>query len=463
MASLETLIFEILARDRGASSAFNNLGRSVDKTSGSIDKNTKSLQQNQQAQRNWTGAAIGAGTAFGAMLTPLTAATSGIVAFSALAAPSIVKVTQAVSGPAGLAKAWSTMDQGQRNAARSVLALKNEYLGLTKAMEPQVFQVFNTTLRLTESLLGPLAQLAGQAAKGIESMLAGFTVNSGIQQFIRFLATEARPALTLIGQDLTAVAHAVFALLESFGGLGLAELKLFTTALTGLANAIAFLAEHTGPLAGVALAIGGVALALAKLQLLSGVLKLTGIAAISEQLVGFTAATKGATLAEKAMLATTTALEAITPWGWVILGTAAFGVLVDKIATAKTTLDDFIASQAKANQATGLNVSGYQKLADVLGKAAAGQVNLNGQFFRGREEQNGNIQVTQALTAAQQKNLQMVSNLRSDFSLLGSQYGLTTDQAKTLIVKSGALNDILDHGGRITATAAEKIRAWARQ
>lgn len=463
MASFEQLVFEIIARDRNASASFDRVRKSIDQTSNSIDKNTKSLQQNQQAQKSWTGAAIGLGAAFGAMLSPLTAATTGVAAFSALAVPSIAKITTALTGPGGLAKAWGSLDNNQRLAANSVLDLKTQYMGLAKAMEPQVFQVFNSTLRLTQSVLGPVAQLAAQAGKGIENLVAGFTVNSGIQQFFRFMSTIAAPAITLLGQDITAITHAVFALLESFGGIGLAELKLFTTALTGLANAIAFLAEHTGPLAGVALAIGGVALALAKLQLLSGVLKLTGITAITEQLVGFTAATKGATLAEKAMLATTTALDAITPWGWVILGTAAFGFLADKIVTAKTSLQDFVDEQAKTSQATGLNIAGYQKLADTLGKAASGQTDLNGQFFRGREEQNGNIQVTQALTAAQQKSLQVVANLRNDFSVLGSQYGLTTAEAKDLIIKSGALNDILAANGRITPVAAEKIRAWARQ
>src|SRR6266851_3780462 len=267
MASLETLILEIIARDKGASAAFDQLRRKIDGTTGAVDKNSASLKQNQQAQVSAKGGAIGLGVALGAMATPLVAASAGFVAFAGVAVPSVMKVQKAMTGPGGLTAAWGTLDKGQRNAALGVQALGHQYIALTKAMEPTVFQVFNQGLHLAGSLLGPVAQLAASAGKGISSFLGQFTANSGIQQFISFLAKEAGPAITLLGQDITGIAHAVFSLLQSFGGVGMAELKAFTVVLTGLTSGISWLATHAGGLTGVALGIGGIALALSKLGL----------------------------------------------------------------------------------------------------------------------------------------------------------------------------------------------------
>src|SRR5258708_31113229 len=104
-----------------------------------------------------------------------------------------MKVNTSMPGPGGLTTAWRTLDKGQRTAAVGIQMLGQRYSALTKAMEPQVFQVFNTGLKLAGSLLGPVGQLATSAGKGIESFLVQFTANSGIQQFICFLAREAGP------------------------------------------------------------------------------------------------------------------------------------------------------------------------------------------------------------------------------------------------------------------------------
>ncbi len=462
-SNLETMIFEIITRDKNASAAFDSFRRSVDGASGSVDKNTQSVKKNADAQKSWLGAAGGVGLAFSGMAAPVVAAGTGIAAFGALAIPTIINVKDAVTGStAQMAQAWAVMDAGQQQIALSVLALKSRYIDLAKAMEPQTFQVFNTGLHLAGQLLGPVAQLADAAGKGLENFLAGFTTSSGIDQFIRFLSREAAPALTLLGGDITKIAHALFALLESFGGVGLAELKLFSATITGLTDTITFLAQHAGGLTAVALGIGGIALALSKLGLLSGVLRLTGIAAISEQMVGFMAATKGATLAEKGLLATTTALDAVNPLVWVGLAAVGVGVLIDKIVTFKGSIADVTAELAKQNQATGLNVAGYQRLSDALGKASTNYGFIVRNFRLGRGAQGGLTDQTDQLTAAQQRAAAEAQNLSGDFASLGSQYGLTTDQAKTLIVKSGTLNDILAANGRITPAAAEKIRAWAQ-
>src|SRR5258708_1763718 len=146
------------------------------------------------------------------MATRRIAAGAGFIAFAGLAVPSITAVTTAIGkkGGGGLAAAWDTLDNRQRNAGLGIQALQAQYPGLAKAMEPRVFQVFNTGLHLAESLLGPVGQLAASAGKGIESFLVPFTAHSGLQQFIGFLAKECCPAIDLLGQAIPAIALSVF-------------------------------------------------------------------------------------------------------------------------------------------------------------------------------------------------------------------------------------------------------------
>jgi hypothetical protein len=461
VASVEQLILEIIARDKNASAAFDSLRRSVDGSTTSLDKNSSSLQKNQQAQTSAIGAAIGVGTAFSAMTSPIASAGAGIIAYGTIAAPTILKVKTALTGPGGLTAAWGTLDNRQRNMALGIQDLSTRYHDLATAMEPRVAQTFGTALGIVNKSLGPFGQLAGNAGTALEGFLVQFDQQSGLSQFITFMSKEAGPAISLLGTDITNITHSVFALLQSWGGIGLAELKTVTVVISGITGSLTWLATHAPGITSAAIAIGGVALALSKMGLLSGALKITGIAAISEQMVGFTAATKGATLAEKGLLATTTALDAINPLVWVGAAAIGVGILVDKIVTFKGSVADLTDRLAQQDHATGLNVAGYQKLADALGGVTKNQAEFFQVMDKGRGAQGGQVDVTDALTAAQQKAADMAVALRGDFSSLGTQYGINTDEVKTLIVKSGALNDILAHNGRITPEAAQKIADYA--
>src|SRR5262249_30847745 len=207
---------------------------------------------------------------------------SRISPVAATAAASLRKSAGPQTGHVCLNAAWSTLDKQQRSAALSVQTLGAQYSKLATAMEPQVFQVFNAGLTLADSLLGPVSELASKAADGVESLVTQFRQDSGIQQFIRFLAGEAGPALHLLGTDIAAIAKAVFSLLESFGGLGLAELKAFTAVLTSAADVLAWLAQHAPGITAAAVAVGGLAPALSKFRLLSAVVQLTCIPPATE-------------------------------------------------------------------------------------------------------------------------------------------------------------------------------------
>ena len=468
MASIETLILEIIARDKGASAAFDQLRRKIDDTTGSVDKNSRSLQQNQKAQTSAMGGAVGLGVALGAMATPLVAAGAGFIAFAGVALPSVMKVKTAMTGPGGLTAAWGTLDKGQRNAAVGIQMLGQRYSALTKAMEPQIFQVFNQGLHLASTLLGPVAQLAASAGKGISSFLAQFTASSGIQQFISFLAKEAGPAIMLLGQDITGIAHAVFTLLESFGGVGIAELKAFTVVLTGLTSGISWLATHAGGLTSVALGIGGIAFALSKLGLLTGTLKLTGLTLMAGELGAVAGAAKGATLAEKGLLATNAVFDSLTPFGWAVLATAAVGGLVFWLSRFKDATGTAITAIEQQNKATGFNTQGYKNAAAAIGQYAQASkgatvqlVNLHTGMVTGTATVGQLSGATKAATGEQAKLTQGIQQQNRFLGVLQGTYGLTHDQAAKLAQVSGVL---VDKQGRLKdgfAQSIAKAKAYA--
>src|SRR5258708_34908706 len=107
------------------------------------------------------------------MASPRSAGGAGFIAFAGLGVPSITAVRTAIGkkGGGGLAAAWDTLDNRQRNAGLGIQALQAQYHGLAKAMEPRVFQVFNSGLHLAESLLGPFGQLAASAGEGVPAAL----------------------------------------------------------------------------------------------------------------------------------------------------------------------------------------------------------------------------------------------------------------------------------------------------
>ncbi|HMH92575.1 MAG TPA: hypothetical protein VK586_16005, partial [Streptosporangiaceae bacterium] len=457
------------AKDKDASAAFarfrrqvDDTSKSVDKSSASLDKNAQSLDKNKQHATSALGALIGVGTAFAPITAGTAAAGLGFSAFAALAVPSILKVTTALSSKGGgLAAQWATLDNRQRVAAVGVQALMDRYTGLARAMEPQVFQVFASALGLANSLLGPTAKLAQAAGTGIESFLVQFSQRAGLQQFIADMAGIAGPSFALLGDDITHIAHAVFQLLQAFSGTGLVELRLLSGVFTALDDSITFLSQHAPALTSVAISIGGVALALSKLGLLSGALKITGIASIAGQMEGFAAATKGATLAEKGMLAATTALDAISPAGWAILATAAVGGLAFSLRNVQSGIEITIDSMAAQDRATGFNVAGYLKLAAQLEATAAhfhdvqGGAGLVGKALGDATTQEG------AYTAAQQKVVTEGGNLLSFLGTLEQEYGLTQQQAITLAGHSGVLASQVAKGGTAMQDATAKAEAYA--
>lgn len=451
-SNFESLVFEIIAKDAQANAAFDRFRNSVDKTSGSVDKNskalddnTKALEKSKQSHVSWLGVLAGGAAAFAPITAGAAAAGAGIAAFGALAIPSVKKVSAALTAKGGLADSWVTLDSRQRNAALGIQALGQDYQVLAKRMEPQVFQVFNQGLTLAHSLLGPTGELARTSGQGISDFLATFSADSGLQHFIAYLSTIARPAIGLVGQDVTSVSHAVFSLLQSFGGAGLLELRALTGVFTALDDSVSFLSQHAPGLTSAGLAIGGIALALSKLGLLSGALKITGISSIAGQMAGFTAATRGATVAEKGLLATTTALDAVTPWGWAALGVGALGAVFLALRNVNSGMHDIVMQMAVQDHAAGFNIAGWQKLAQGLGQAAQAQENLRQKTVLFGPALEHSLEIQTSFTGSQENTSKSVRTLISFLGVLQARYGITRDQAASLADSSKVLIDKQGH------------------
>lgn len=411
---------------------------------------------------------FGVAGAFAPVVGAAAAAGVGVAAFGVLAVPSVVKVTKALTGPGGLAASWGTLDRQQRNAAVGIKQIGAEYKATSQKMDPRTFQVFFQVLHFGQAELKQAAQLFDQGALGVSDFLATFQQSSGLHQFIDYSRQNVRPALDAVGGGVTSLTHLVLTLLKAFEGPGIIELRALGTVFTGLDHAISFLEQHAPGLTSVALGIGGVAFALAKVKLLSGVLSITGLGSITGQFKGFIGATKGATLAEKGLLAVTTAFEAITPWGWVALGITALAGLVFWLSRLDDGTKKQIDTITAQHRAQGFNTQGYFDAAKAVQDLATQEqartdklvkTTQYGRYAAGVLAQQA--QKTGELTAAQRKLVDEGTNQLTFLNELQSRYGLTQQQAVSLAKHSGVLASQVSKGGDAMHAALLQTEAYA--
>lgn len=418
--------------------------------------------------RDIRAALIGVAGAFAPVTGAAAAAGVGIAAFGVLAVPSLLRVTKALSDPGGTSAAWGELNAQERRAATGAQQFAQRYQAMAQSVEPRVFQVFFQALGLGSQLMAPLPGLFAQGALGVSDFLATFTQDSGLRQFITFSTGNARPAIDALTGALVPATHAILTLLQSFEGPGIIELRALGSVFTALDHGITFLSQHAPGLTGVALGIGGVALALGKLGILGPALRLTGLANISTQLKGFVGATKGATIAEKALLAQTTAMEAITPWGWVAIGITLIGGLVFALSKLGNGTEGTVKRIEEQTKAQGFNTSGYFAAADAVGKLEQQEAARNQQIAKGTQGSRlaagatAAMRVqTDALTESQKKFLAEGRNQNAFLTTLQGKYGLTRQAAVSLALHSGVLATQVNKGGSAMKAALTQAEAYA--
>jgi hypothetical protein len=223
------------------------------------------------------GVAIGIGAALtaltsglGGVIPMLAAATLGVGAFGALALPTFMKVTGAVSQIAADTLAysrattaaskntalqkirddWKALDPAQRQAVHSIQALQKMFSQMAKAFEPVVMPLFNQALRTVRTLLPDLLPLAKSAAGGIGELLKGFdgfAKSPGFKAFMANMSQLAGPSIKVIGEGLAQITIALFKLVVSLENPNMFRAaKYFFEGIAGVINGLAwFIAGST--------------------------------------------------------------------------------------------------------------------------------------------------------------------------------------------------------------------------
>jgi hypothetical protein len=200
------------------------LAASADEASSQLRQQGRAAEETAVKTRLAGDAAKGAGGGFGLLASPMGAAVAAGVALSpviatvgtgmaglALAAESTVKpILEAGTATAQAKEALAGLDPAQKAAYQSLGALKTEFSGFSKSLEPEVLGVFNKGLHLASGLLGDIQPVAAATGKALGSVLgevdAEFRSQSW-QRFFGFMAENAGPDVRMLGNvvvDLTA-------------------------------------------------------------------------------------------------------------------------------------------------------------------------------------------------------------------------------------------------------------------
>lgn len=463
--------------------AGQDLGRAI---SDGTNRGLSSGGTSSREGGSWIAAAIGLGAP---LAGPLAVAGLGFAAFGGLAVKSVLPITKAISGPGGVAGAWNTLDNRQRQAVQSTQLLGREYSALAKTLEPQVFQTYNTALQFGNGLLRDATPLAHRAAGAIESFLIQFKDQSGLNGFVRFSTGQVVPAINLIGTTITKAAHLIFNIAESLTPLGLSELRLINNILTFADGTITALNGISPALVPILGGFGQILLITNKLRgvsifekLFQGAGAATGFTTIISRakvagasMAGFAVASEGTavalgevTFASRITAGAMAALEAVTPLGWAILAAGALTALYLAFGRGPTEAQKFIDAAIKSNQASGFNVAGYDAAAKSIGGQATAMHNATTAVYNLHTGlQTGTISIgdaigaTDQLTDAQKRLAQQGANINSFLTTLQVKYGLNRTQAIQLANASGVLASDVGKGGAAMKQAAEKADAMA--
>jgi hypothetical protein len=113
-------------------------------------------------------AVVALSTEAGALVTGVSAAITGIVPAVALAIPAVESLAHAFDDNG---KQLAKLPAGEREAILGIRGLKDEYMSMAKAFEPDVFGVLDRGVNVAKELLPTFKPLADQAAGGIDNLL----------------------------------------------------------------------------------------------------------------------------------------------------------------------------------------------------------------------------------------------------------------------------------------------------
>src|SRR5258706_3931997 len=106
------------------------------------------------------------------MATPLAASGLALGAFAAVAAPTLLKIRDALTktGTAGQT-AWAKLDPAQKDIARNIQGLQDKFRGLENSMMPVIDSVVGLAVKTGSSLMPAFGALAKAGAKVLADVL----------------------------------------------------------------------------------------------------------------------------------------------------------------------------------------------------------------------------------------------------------------------------------------------------
>jgi SLT domain-containing protein len=161
---------------------------------------------------------MGAAVAAGVALAPVLVTTSvGLAGFGAAAAATVAPVLAAGTATKAQQQALAGLDPAQKAAYTSLGALKTEFGGFAKALEPETLGLFSKGLQLADGLLTdvePGAAATRQAQGVLVGDISADLKTQQWQQFFGFMAQSAGPDIQLVGSLFTDLLNDLPQLLE---------------------------------------------------------------------------------------------------------------------------------------------------------------------------------------------------------------------------------------------------------
>lgn len=282
--------------------------------------------------------------------------------------------------------AWGEVDKQQKSAVVSLMSFKDTWRAFTAQFEAPVLQAFTNALGLLDSLMTAMSPTIRSAGDAIAALIgdAGNAVKNDpeVIRFFTFLADDAGPAITSLGQAFGNVMRGIMSLLAGFSPLAVdmqnglvgmtqrfadwsaafSKSEAFQkfvsyvetngpqvlTLLGNLAKIIVDLLTDLAPLGAVMLPLINNLLSLVDTVLKGNpalvefggaflssysILKLLGpvLTAVASGYGLVKDAIVATTVANEALEAAEIAVDAVNPIGWIVLAVAALGALAYEI------------------------------------------------------------------------------------------------------------------------------------
>jgi hypothetical protein len=207
--------------------SFDRLGSKAENLGGSAVSTGRDLGALSQF-------AMPAVIAAGVALSPVLVTTGvGMAGLGAAASKTIAPILAAGTATAAQQKALAGLDPAQRAAYTSLGALKTQFSGFAKALEPETIGLFDDGLGLAKDLLHDVAPVAASAGKGLGSVVGALAADLHSQQwqaFFSFMAQQAGPDIRLVGQAFLSLLNTLPQLLTQLQPVAVEMLTLVTDA-----------------------------------------------------------------------------------------------------------------------------------------------------------------------------------------------------------------------------------------